>query len=182
MALSRRSISAVIPTRGDVDLAEIVMHLKSYPEIDTVTTIAGTTPFSRYLIAGISPRDVIFTQDDDCLTDLRPLIDAYEPGLIVNAMTPQHAAQYPGRQTLIGFGAIFDKPLVRSLDGWERDALFYRESDRIFGTVNPHKTVFPEIRILPQAHAPNRLWKQPDHVAARLEMERRIAERTGIRD
>jgi hypothetical protein len=180
MALAPNSITAVIPTRGDCDLSAIIRHLNSYPEIDEVVTVIGTTPYNRYLAAETAKRDVIFTQDDDCFTDVRPVIDAYTPGLITNAMTREHAAQYPGRQTLIGFGAIFDKAMLRSLDGWERDALFFRESDRIFATVNPHKTVFPDITILPHAHAPNRLWKQPDHVAARMAMERRIFERTGI--
>ena len=173
-------ISAVIPTRGDVPVKELEAHLRGYEEIDEVLIIKGDTPSNRYIAAALAKNEVIFTQDDDCVTDLRPIIDAYEPGVLVNAMTPEHAANYPGRQTLIGFGALFDKTLIRCLDGWERDALFLRESDRIFATVNPHKTVFPSIDILPCAHAPNRLWKQPDHVACRFQMERRIKERTGI--
>lgn len=125
--------------------------------------------------------DVIYTQDDDCITEISGLLAAYEPGYIVNAMTLQHAAQYPGRQTLIGFGAIFHRSLIECLCGWDRDELFMRESDRIFATLNPHKTLFPEIYILPHATSPNRLYRQPDHVAARLAMEQRIFDRTGIR-
>lgn len=174
-------ISAVIPSRGDVDVTEIVRHLKSYPEIEEVEIICGTTPYNRYVAAARAKNDIIFTQDDDCITDIRPLIDAYEPGIIVNAMTPAHAAQYPGRQTLIGFGAIFDRALIQVLDGQERDALFFRESDRIFATVNEHKTVFPDIRILPHAMAPNRLYRQPDHIPARMAMEARILATTGVR-
>ena len=170
-------ISAVIPTRGDVDRTEIVAHLRTYPEIDEIEVIAGDTPYNRYVAAARAKNDLIFTQDDDCITDIRPLINAYQPGIITNAMTPQHAAQYPGKQTLIGFGAIFDRSLINVLDGWERDALFFRESDRIFATLNPHKTVFPAIRLLPHATAANRLYRQPDHVAARFAMEKRIFER-----
>jgi hypothetical protein len=181
--MSPKSVSAVIPTRGDVPIGRIVDHLLAYPEIEEIVIVKGDTPFNRYLAAGRAKNEAIFTQDDDCVTDLRPLLDTYEPGsgVIVNAMTPEHAAQYPGRQTLIGFGAIFDGALVRCFDGWERDALFYRESDRIFGTVNAHVTVFPPVEILPHAYASNRLWKQPDHVAARMAMEQRIFEVTGIR-
>jgi hypothetical protein len=117
------------------------------------------------------------------VTDIRPLIDAFELDVIVNAMTPEHARQYPGRQTLIGFGAIFHRNLLKCFSdyAWERDDLFYRESDRIFPTVNPHKTMITDIEILPHAHAPNRLWKQPDHLSAREAMNRRIFEVTGIR-
>lgn len=173
-------ISAVIPTRGDVPLGAIVDRLQEYSEVEEIVIVNGDTPFNRYLAAERAKNDVIYTQDDDCLTDLRPLLDAYRPGVIVNAMTPEHAAQYPARQTLIGFGAIFDRALIACFASFERDALFYRESDRVFGTVNEHVTVFPRIDILPHAHAPNRLWKQPDHVAARVAMEQRILERTGI--
>lgn len=174
-------ISAVIPTRGDVPMGAIVERLQEYPEIDEVILVMGDTPYNRYEAMARAKNAVIYTQDDDCLTDLRPILDAYRPGVIVNAMTPEHAAQYRGPQTLIGFGALFDASLVACLDGWKRDALFYRESDRIFATVNQHFTVFPKIDILPHASAPNRLWKQPDHVAARVAMEARIFERTGIR-
>lgn len=180
-------ISAVIPTRGDVPMGPIMDHLREYPEIEEIIIVKGDTPYNRYGAAARAKNEVIYTQDDDCLTDIRPLIDGYDPAVIVNSMTPEHAAQYPGRQTLIGFGAIFNRSLSlktfasRDYARFERDELFYRESDRIFATVNPHKTVFPQIEILPCAHNPNRLWKQPDHVSARIAMEQRIFEVTGIR-
>lgn len=176
-------ISAVIPTRGDVPLGPIIDRLQEYAEIDEIILRIGDTPFNRYEAAKSAKNEVIYTQDDDCVTDLRPLIDAYDGGWMVNAMTPEHAAQYPGKQTLVGFGALFPRYYVEVFNhyNWERDALFYRESDRIFGTTSPHKTVFPRIDILPHAHNPNRLWKQPDHVSARLAMEQRIFQVTGIR-
>lgn len=175
-------VSAVIPTRGDVDLAPIVNKLRSYPEIASIQFVIGDTPFNRYAAMMKSDAEYFYTQDDDCVTDLRPIIDAYEPLFVVNAMTPQHAAQYPGRQTLIGFGALFHRANLACFTDypWPQDALFYRESDRIFPTVNRCKTVFPDIEILPQANAANRLWKQPDHLRAKEEMNRRIFEITGI--
>jgi hypothetical protein len=166
----------------------IVEHLRSYPEIKNVLVVVGNTPFNRYL-AMQALRNYVFgcevglyTQDDDCITDIRPLLNAYVgKATVINAMTPQHAAQYPGRQTLIGFGAIFsDQALSCFSRGWVLDELFYRESDRIFATVNEHQTLFPKIEILPHANAENRLWRQPDHVPSRLAMEKRILEVTGI--
>lgn len=175
-------ISAVIPTRGDVSLGPIIDRMQEYPEIDEIIIRIGDTPYNRYLAAARAKNEIVYTQDDDCVTDLRPLIDAYEPSRIVNAMTPEHAAQYPGNQTLIGFGCIFTRWLLAwTFASFVQDALFYRESDRIFATVNPHKTVFPRIDILPHATAGNRLYRQPDHVAARMAMEQRIFEVTGIR-
>jgi hypothetical protein len=182
MGIAHRIVCAVIPTRGDVAIDNIVEHLCSYPEIAEVRIVKGNTPFNRYVEAWKAPQDIIYTQDDDCITDIRPLLDAYEPGIIVNAMTPEHAGQYRGAQTLIGFGAIFNRGLIDSvLDAkWRRDRLFYRESDRIFATVNGHKTLFPEITILPHAEAPNRMYRQPDHVPSKHAMNLRIYQMTGI--
>jgi len=111
------------------------------------------------------------------VTDIGPVIDAFEPGLIANAMTLEHARCYPGSQTLIGFGAIFEKRLLTVLAGWERDRVFLRESVRVFATLVPHKTVFPSIEILPCAYADNRLYRQvEEHETARTEINRRILE------
>jgi hypothetical protein len=181
-------ISACIPTRGDVDMRPIVDHLRQYPEIDEVMICVSDTPHTRYRLAVAARNEVVYTQDDDCLTDLRPLIDEWarcpREMAFVNAMTTAHAAHYPGMQTLVGFGSIFLRQLaVRFIEDqrWEHDELFYREADRIFATIHPHFSVFPKIEILPYASAPNRYWKQPEHHATRAAMERRIFERTGIR-
>ena len=183
MAIAAKSMCAVIPTRGDVSMDEIVQHLYSYPEVAEVKVIVGTTTFNRYLTASEAKQDIIYTQDDDCITDLRPLIRNYEPGIIVNAMTRAHARIYRRAQTLIGFGAIFDKSLVASvMDAkWERDGLFYSKADRIFATVNQHNTVFPKIRILPYAEDQDRLYRQHDHGEKVQAMNLRIRAITGIR-
>ena len=173
-------ISAVIPTRGDVDVLPIRKHLERYLEIDDIEVIHGTSPFNRYVAAARAKHDWIYTQDDDCITDIQPLIDAYEPGLIVHAMTEAHAAQYPGRITLVGFGALFHRRLIQVLEGWEQDWLFFREADRVFTALNTCKTVFPRIQILPCATDDNRLYRQSHHNDARAAITRRIYKRTGI--
>lgn len=179
-------LTAVIPTRGDVDVSPIVSHLRTYREIAEVVVVAGSTPFNRYMWGRHATTDLIYTQDDDCITDIAMLIDFWEDrDVILNAMTREHAAQYPGAQTLLGFGAIFPRLLINTTfifdERWKRDALFFREADRIFATVNTHSTVYPKIEILPHANNPNRLWKQADHLAARAEMNERIFLQTGIR-
>ena len=173
-------ISAVIPTRGDVDMRPIVAHLKGFPEITEVLVLTGDTVFNRYRAAKMAENEIIYTQDDDCITDIRPIIDAYEPGIIVNAMTPQHAERYPRRQTLIGFGAIFDRWLIDVLKEWEDEPLFLSKCDRIFTTLNQHKTVFPKIESLPCATAKNRLYRQPGYYLEVASINARIFERTGI--
>jgi len=169
-------ISAVIPTRGDVDLSSILERLRQYPEITEIIIKIGDTSYNRYRGARQAANDLIYTQDDDCVTDIRPLIEAYQPGMIVNAMTPAHVKGYTGAETLVGFGSLFDKQLLSVFDGWEEDALFLSKSDRVFGTLIPHHTVFPEITILPCAHNPNRLYRQPDHSVNIVAMRERIKE------
>lgn len=167
-------ISVVIPTRGDVDMQPIRDRLSLYGEIDDIHIVTGDGPYIRYEEAANCRHGVILTQDDDCLTDLRPVIDSYEPGIIVNAMTEAHAANYPNQQTLVGFGAIFDRDLISCLDDWERDDLFKREADRVFTALIPHKTVFPHIEMLPWASSENRMYRQPEHFHSLREINKRI--------
>ncbi len=180
MKLPSGSVTAIIPSRGDLDLRDLQYHLLQSPAIAAVWIVVGSTPFNRYLAAAGAPTPWVYTQDDDCLTDVRDLLDNAEPGIIVNAMTEHHARHYPGRQTLIGFGAVFERHLAYPMLTWERDGLFLRESDRVFGSIHEHRTLFPQICIQPSAHHPNRLWKQPEHHATRRAMEQRIFEVTGL--
>lgn len=198
-------ISAVVPTRGDVDLRPLVENFRKFPEIDDIHFVCGDTPHNRYIAARGARHPIILTCDDDCVTDFAPLIKGFvtmpehdDLHTFVNAMTGAHAAQYPGQQTLLGFGTIFHICLIEQtffersgiyyidvdwytgFSRWVRDDLFLRESDRIFATVNKHVTVFPAIEILPCAHNPNRLWKHPEHIHTRFAMEHRIKEVTGI--
>ena len=167
-------VSAVIPTRGDVDLSPIVESLRRFPAIKEIMFEIGNTPYNRYLGAARARFPIVYTQDDDCVTDIGPILENYRPGVIVNAMTPSHAQAYRGEETLIGLGAIFDRSMVQVLDEWEKDELFLREADRIFATINPHFTVFPEIRTLPCAHNANRYYRQPEHGASHVAIRERI--------
>lgn len=137
----------------------------------------------------MAKESLIYTQDDDCITDLRPLIQEWsrwsyvaQRRMIFNTMTKAHAANYKGRNTLVGFGSMFQRPALQAFTDWpwERDELFYRECDRIFATVNPHTHVIQPVEIFESAHAPNRMWKHPEHNKYRVEIEKRIRETTGI--
>lgn len=164
-------------------MARIVDRLRSFPQIADVRVVVGDSTYNRYLYGRSADEAIIYTQDDDCLTDIGPILEAYEPGIIVNAMTREHAARYRGAQTLIGFGSIFDRSLIDTVmdSKWERDDLFFSKADRIFGTINQHKTVFPKIEILPHATDDNRLYRQKNHGHLVAAMNRRIFELTGIR-
>ena len=169
-------ITAVIPTRGNVDLGVLVERLRRHKAIQEIIIERGDSVYNRFVGVSRARFPVIYTQDDDCLVDIGAIIRAYKPGVVVNAMTEAGAANYPKEETLIGYGAIFDANLVDVLAGWEKDELFKRECDRVFTSLNEHHTVFPNIQILPCAHDPDRLYKQDDHYEKVKQIRKRIAE------
>jgi hypothetical protein len=179
MKLPECSVSAVIPTRGALD-SRILDSLHACPEIDDIHLMVGNAVFNRYVGAAAAWHDIIYTQDDDVISVPRDLIDRYRPGVIVHAMTPDHARHYQGRVTLVGFGAIFDRQLIGVLNGWEKDALLLRECDRVFTALNQCLSIFPDITILPCASDTERLWRDTEHVRYRRAIEQRIMDKTGV--
>jgi len=185
MAIAERSVTAYIPTRGDLDLTHLVDHLRSYPEFAGIHVLGPEnpdSPFKRYREAMLSPTELVYVQDDDVQADLTPMFEMFSKLLkttpsvpmMVNNMTQQHQKHYPNRRfTLVGFGSLFHRDALAVFDGYARDALFYRESDRIMGSV-PYASVFPRLWISSDASLPNRTWRKPGHQKARFEMERRI--------
>ena len=169
-------VSAVIPTRGDVEMGQIIANLLKYSEVAEIIIEVSDSPYGRYTGAKIARCPVILTQDDDCVPNLRPLLDAYKPGIIVNIMAPANANGYVGQETLVGYGAIFDRSLVAVLNGWTHDTTFKRECDRVFTSLNRHETLLMPTHSLPWATAPNRLYKQPEHGNSGEAIRQRIAE------
>lgn len=155
-------------------MGPICNRLRSYPEVKEIIWEIGDTTLNRYRGAARARFDVIYTQDDDCLSDMRPLIDNYDPLRITNVMTRQHLKAYPGEETLLGFGALFHGSLLSALDGWEEDALLRREADRVFATLNPHFSVIQEVEHLPWAFAENRWYRQPEHGPSHVAIKQRI--------
>ena len=157
-------VSAIIPTKGDVDLEPIRKHLEQYEEIKEIIFQKGDEfVFNRYRGIQKAKYDIVYTQDDDCLTDLRPILDAYEPDIVVNAMRKERINDYDKDITLIGWGAIFDKKMISVLDWWKKDELFMRECDRVFTAMTKHKTVFADIKDLPQATGSERMGSEERH-------------------
>jgi hypothetical protein len=169
------AITAVIPTRGDVDMTEIRRSL-AIGGITEILIERCSSVYGRYELAARARNPIIYTQDDDCLTDVAEVISAYEPGIIVNAMTSNHSKQYRSQVTLLGFGSVFDQSLIKIMGAFKRDEVFLRECDRVFTALVPHKSVFPNVMILPHATAENRLYRQKEHEAMRREIGRRIDE------
>lgn len=164
--------SAVLVTRGDVPLSGI---FDTWFRLDIAiwdnSQQINMGVFGRWIEAAQQRTDLVYVQDDDCVTDPEQIIAAWEPGKVVCNMPLEYRPNYTGLDKLVGFGCVFERALVKPT--FERyfkyyvdcDALFRRECDRIFtGLVSEHiKLVDVPMRHLPWASAPDRLWKQPEH-------------------
>ena len=105
-------VTCVIPTRGDVDMTEILLSLLPYGEVivaDNSLLPVDLGIYARFAAAMDAKFDVIYTQDDDIIfptENQAALLDLYKPGVVVSAY-PQ-----PWNIPWVSTGAIFDKALV----------------------------------------------------------------------
>lgn len=144
-------VTAVIPTRGDVELAPLLATLP----YDHVVIWDGSRDgpeaygmFVRWLAMDESPTRIAYTQDDDCLfAEHEALLEEYRPGTIVTTYghgeNPDGLEDFP----LLHGGAIMDVELSRraflryDAAGYPRDEAFYRYADLIVGGLTPFVTV-----------------------------------------
>jgi hypothetical protein len=170
-----------IVTRGDVDLAEIQAALEplGWPTIvydnsqETDYAVAG-----RYAAVNWADTDLVYVQDDDCVLEAdaaRAILEAWKPGAIAANMPAPFRHAFYADHCLVGFGAVFERKLsayilarayaacpdrdTRTLDRTCDIAFTYLAPERILVDV-PYRN-------LAWSDAPNRMWKQPDHVAER---------------
>ncbi len=175
--LSPDAVTAVLVTRGDVDLAPIIA---TFPfEYDVVIWDNSTRPynagvFGRYVALAEVARPVVYFQDDDCLVYCHEaLLAAYEPGIVVgNAFDdPVRLAKYHDT-TLLGWGCLFDKELPwRAFREYARfypldwDFMTGLGAEITFPMLTPSKTITEGVEWLddggPVLERPNRMWKQP---------------------
>jgi len=176
MALYRNQISAVLVSRELID-PRILKSLEGFGEIIIANGIYG--PYARYDEAVTKAKfDIIYTQDDDCLVNVNALLELWNGNFVANVM-PDRLEPCFNNNTLIGWGALFRKELAlnalnRYAQKYGKDALYRRESDRIVPGLNPHPLVSVGATNLPNATGPNRLCDQPDHLACREEIRRRL--------
>src|ERR1700749_2308290 len=105
--LSASDVSCVIPTRGDVDLSQI---LEALPFDDIIVYDNSERDdvglYGRYAAIEYAANDVIVTQDDDVLvTCWDQLLAAYEPGVLT--------VNYPEPWDIpwVACGGVFDREL-----------------------------------------------------------------------
>jgi len=172
-------VSAVIVTRGDVDLEPSLAPIRDAGVDDIVIWNNATRPedlqvAGRYEAIAETRHDLIYSQDDDCIVPVDELLAAYEDGLLVNVP--------PGEQPWLAWGALFDRSLPNK--AFQRygaaydfdDALFCRWADVVFAHLNGWRTIDLGHQDLPWATAPNRMYHQPDHyISQQLVRDRCLA-------
>ena len=130
------NVSAIIVTRGDVNLDLVVASLPEEWEVliwnngerrlfrrafgtllaRIITGHSEGLPdlgaYGRYAAIEYAKHDVIYFQDDDCIVmpdDLERLTESYEPD-VLSALMPPSRVDYTDT-VLIGWGALFDRHL-----------------------------------------------------------------------
>lgn len=168
-------VSAILVTRGDVDMKPIIDSLP-YGEIivwDNSQRPVDYKVFGRYVAIGEATRQIIYFQDDDCIVSCHEeLMAAYEPGYVVgNAFDDAERLKRYEETTLLGWGAIFDWKLpLQAFWKYARhyplDAEFMKLGcELVFPMLTPNKTITHGVEWLdqdgPVLERPNRMWKQP---------------------
>jgi hypothetical protein len=164
-------VTAVIPTRGDVDLIPILATLPYRNVI--VWDQSLDTPdcyglYTRYAAIAGAPTRIVYTQDDDCIFEHHDvLMELYEPWRLTCVYG--HGDNPDGLEdiALLHGGAIMDRALpifalARYLERWPRDEAFMREADIIVGGLSPSTQLDLPYEIRYEIAArPNRMAHQP---------------------
>jgi len=162
---------------------EIKKHLETHDDIideiiiwDNSVNNLGTQ--AKFMAARQAKNDIIYTQDDDCIVNnIRELYDLYDGTQIINAVDPRTNTRL---DTLIGWGAIYDKSWINVLDEYiklyGRDKYIIRDAERIFTAgVGKWHSIKQKITEFPSAHDPNiALYLQPEHKQMREEAQGRL--------
>lgn len=169
--------TAILVTRGDVDLGEIFDSLAQHNIRTSLVwnnskTLFDLGPFGQYIKTHDSHDAILYFQDDDCVTDASAIVTAWEPGKIVCNMPAEFRPGYENQpDKLMGFGSCFELSLIRpTFDRYFRhfpiDPVLLREPNRIFTGLNQDRLKLVDVPKLdlPWATAPNRLYRHPDHL------------------
>lgn len=130
-------VTLIIPTRGDVDLSEILENLPDFADVIVADNSKQEHDFgiyARYAVIPNSTTPVVATQDDDLVVDnWEAVLAEYEPGVLV--------CNYPEPWDIpwVARGAVYDVGLPglafhRYLERFPLDRYFtHFACDGVFG-------------------------------------------------
>ncbi len=178
--LARADVSAIIVTRGNVDL-EPILHTIPYPDVvvwNNTEREHDYKPFGRYAAIPETKNPVIFWVDDDVkFTNHDALLRAYEPGKLIANMDADwiKGAGYEGIVAMQGAGSLCDASLPAEVFAryfaeypWDEDARI--EADFIFGVLAPAKVIDIGYDTMPYTDDPDRLYTQPGQTERKWRM------------
>lgn len=182
--LQPSDVSAVLVTRGDVDLSRILEGLAVFNDV-VVWNNAEREDwrlFGRYMGMAECERDIVYVQDDDIFLPartIRRIVAAYEPGVIVANMSEGWAR---GRDMLdavqVGAGAVLDrdipgKAFAKYDTMFPRDDLFYLYTDTLVAIPSRIRRLNLPLEVLGWGYAANRMNALPDFAECLAESIRR---------
>jgi hypothetical protein len=172
-------VSAVLVTRGDVDMKPII---DSLPYSECIVWNNKERPydagvFGRYVAIAETTCPLVYFQDDDCIVRCHEeLLAAWQPGYVVgNAFDDaERLKRYEGT-TLLGWGAIFQRSLPWTAFAkygcrYPLEELWLGRAtglgaEIVFPMLTLSKTIAHGVEWLdedgPVLERPNRMWKQP---------------------
>lgn len=181
--ISAEDVTAVIVTRGDVDLGPILATL---PYGDTLVwndqECGSRGCYGRYVAARLATTPLVYFQDDDLIfTAHDELMAAYEPGrLVVNMPSPWYEICGYDKlgQALVGAGSIcdlglWDDAIDRYLAEYPQDDLFLDYCDVVVGILTPHTRLDLGYKVLPYASESGRIGTLPGAEERKGEMQDR---------
>ena len=213
------NVSAIIVTRGDVNLGDVVESLpqewevlvwnnglKALDRFEPVErarrwrgVVGDLAVYGRYAAIEHASNDLIYVQDDDCVTDPAAIVDAWHANRgyegarafvdhVVCNMPQEFRHDFYRDHALVGFGAAFHrdapgraferfhvgKKEVRPEDDWAhgdgQPYGFYRTCDIVFTALTPRVLVDVPKTNLWWAEDESRMYRQPQHVEERQRM------------
>lgn len=177
-------VSAVLVTRGDVDVSRILGALTVFNDVVVWDNSKREDwrLFGRYVALTECERDIVYFQDDDIYvppSTIEGLVAAYEPGVITANMSEGWAG---GRDMLdavqVGAGAVLDRSIPgRAFAKYDtmfpRDDLFYLYTDTLVAIPSRIRRVDLPLEVLDWGYAPNRMNALPDFAECLAESIRR---------
>lgn len=179
--ISPDQVSAVLVTRGNVDMSEIIESIRAAGVEDIViwnnAERRNVSCFGRYLGIAEAKHDYIYHQDDDLVSPVAELLAVYDPVADTNTIVCNNRADEWWRLTAIG--CVFHRSLAGCfgpyIDAYGEDADFYRVCDVVFAYQHPYRKVVLGYSDLPWASDPHSsMYLEPGHMEVRERALQRV--------
>ncbi len=184
--LSPRDVSAVLVTKGDIDLTPVLDSLVFGDVVVWDNSVErNEMTYGRVLAAHRARNSVVYSQDDDIVhspENQMRILAAYEPGILTGCMWPEWSAGareqgiengyddlvFPGSGSISDWSQ-WDFAVERYLERYPMDDFFRLWSDTIIGVICPTQQIDVRFDVLPYAEDDDRMANLPNAVEMKTE-------------